>query len=155
VLTSAFLVLMSTIIDNLQNELKDSPDSSSQYFICSARDDSTRLAARIKAQLIYQIYELSLTAESHDVLDKANDEVASFLRPSDVPGGAKDKKAVAAGFQETYVSLAHISKKKIYLVIDALDECTDRQESGLLKMLQSMLSSLDVPEFRLKLIICS
>jgi len=89
---------MSTIIDNLQNELKDSPDSSSQYFICSARDDSTRLAARIKAQLIYQIYELSLTAESHDVLDKANDEVASFLRPSDVPGGAKDKNAVAAGF---------------------------------------------------------
>ena len=56
-------VLLSNVIDRLQNELKATAECSLQYFICSAGDDATRLATRIKEQLLHQLYVLSMSQE--------------------------------------------------------------------------------------------
>ena len=143
------------MISSLQDEMKTSLDSSVQYFICSARDDSTKLSKRIKDQLIYQVYSLAHDKESVEALEQANDLVEKFLGHGDVAGAAKDKKFAPAGFEETYSSLIHLSGKKIYLVLDALDECDDRQESHLLKAIQASLSADEFPNNCVKVIICS
>ena len=144
---------MSSVIDRLQNELKDSADCSVQYSICSAED--TRLATRIKEQLLHQLYVLSMSQESADVLEKANELVVDYLSAAEAKGSSQQKKPKAFGFEDAYPSLALLLKKKIYLIIDALDECTDRKESRFLRMLQDMLSLPDYPDFRLHIIICS
>lgn len=148
-------VLLSNIIDRLQNELKDNTECSLQYFICSAGDDATRLATRIKEQLLHQLYLLSVSQESADVLEKANELVVNYLTPAEATGGSQQKKLAAFRFEDAYPSMARLLKKDIYLIIDALDECTDRKESRLLRMLQDMLCLSDYPDFRLHIIICS
>ena len=148
-------VLLSNVIDRLHNELKDNAECSLQYFICSAGDDSTRLATRIKEQLLHQLYVLSMSQESADDLEKANELVVNYLTPAEATGGSQQKKRAASGFEDTYPSLARLLKKKIYLIIDALDECTDRKDSRFLRMLQDMLCLSDYPDFRFHIIICS
>ena len=148
-------VLLSNVIDRLQNEMKDSAECSLQYFICSAGDDATRLATRIKEQLLHQLYVLSMSQESADVLEKANELVAKYLTPAEAKGGSQQKKLAAFGFEDAYPSLARLLTKKIYLIIDALDECTDRKDSHFLRMLQDMLSLPNYPDFRFHIIICS
>ena len=135
--------------------MKGSPDCSLQYVICSAGDDATRLVARIKDQLLHQLYKLSLSQESPDILEKANEFVVKFLGSSEAKGGSQQKKSVATSFEDVYPSLATLLDKNIYLIIDALDECTDRKESRFLKTLQDMLSLPDFPGFRFHIIICS
>ena len=108
--------------------MKGSPDCSLQYVICSAGDDATRLVARIKDQLLHQLYKLSLSQESPDILEKANEFVVKFLGSSEAKGGSQQKKSVATSFEDVYPSLATLLDKNIYLIIDALDECTDRKE---------------------------
>ena len=146
---------MSNVIDRLQNEMKDSPDCSLQYVICSAGDDATRLVARIKDQLLHQLYKLSLSQDSPDILEKANEFVIKFLGSPEAKGDSQQKKSVATSFEDVYPSLATLLDKNIYLVIDALDECTDRKESRFLKTLQDMLSLPDPPGFRFHIFICS
>ena len=142
------------MIDRLQNEMKDSADCSLQYFICSAGDDATRLATRIKDQLLHQLYVLSLLQESPDVLERANELVVDYLGSSEAKG-SQQKKSAATKFEDAYPSLAQLLEKKIYLVIDALDECTDRKDSRFLTMLQNMLSLPDYPDFHLHIMVCS
>ena len=148
-------VLLSNVIDRLQNELKDSAECSLQYFICSAGDDATRLATRIKEQLLHQLYVLSMSQESADILEKANELIVKYLPPAETTGGSQQKKTAAFGFEDAYPSLARLLKKKIYLIIDALDECSDRKDSRFLRMLQDMLCLSAYPEFGLHIIICS
>ena len=135
--------------------MKEDKDCSLQYFICSAGDDATRLSTRIKDQLLYQLYVLSNSQESPEVLEKANELVVNYLAQAEPKGGSQQKKAAAFGFEDAYPSMAELLQKKIYLIIDALDECTDRKESRFLSMLQDMLSRPDHPDFRLHFIICS
>ena len=154
-LTYVSKVLLSNVIDRLQNELKDSADCSLQYFICSAGDDATRLATRIKDQLLHQLYVLSMSQESADVLEKANDLVVKYLTPTEAKGGSQQKKLAASSFEDAYPSLARLLKKTIYLIIDAVDECMDREDSRFLRTLQDMLCLSNYPDFRLHIIICS
>ncbi|KAL9034560.1 MAG: hypothetical protein Q9214_006992, partial [Letrouitia sp. 1 TL-2023] len=148
-------ILISSVIERLQSELKESGDSLLQYFICSAGDDATRLATRIKKQLVYQLYKLSMLQESSDVLEKANQFITNYLDSSDVKSNSQQKKTTNTTFEDVYPSLAKLFEKKIYLIIDALDECTDRKDSRFLKMLQNMLFSPEYPDFCFHVLICS
>ena len=149
-------ILMSTIIDRLYGELKDSKDSMVQYFFCSDRDDATRLAAKVKEQLIFNLYELCLAEESCDLLVRANEVVSNFLgqkASAEARTGSQQKKAEKTiGFEDAYPSLAKILNKKVFLVIDAMDECADRTESQFLKNFQAMLRDSDL---HLQVMVCS
>ena len=149
-------ILMSTVIDELRETFRLETGCSAQYFFCSAGEESTRLVARIKKQLLHQLYQTALSDESSDLLDKSNDVISSFLGKKDSadskPGSQQKKSEKATGFEDAYPILAKILDKKIFLVIDALDECTDRKDAGLLKTLQETLSA---SEFPLKIMVCS
>ena len=131
--------------------MRDDGDCVLQYFICSAGDDATRLASRIQDQLVHRLYALLKSTESIDTLEKANEHVTNYLGPADAKAGSKEKNS----FEDTYTALACLSKQKIYLLIDALDECTDRKGQRFLKMLRNMLYPSNYPEFRFHVIICS
>ena len=146
-------ILMSTVIDELQEAFKKDEDCSAQYFFCSNGEDST---ARIKKQLLYQLYQMALSHESSDILDKSNDIISDFLGKKDStdskPGSQQKKSEKSIGFENAYPSLAKTLGKNIFLVIDALDECTDRKDAGILKTLQETLSESELP---LKIMVCS
>ena len=148
-------ILMSTVINRLQEAFKEEKDCSAQYFFCSAGDDSTRQVARIKKQLLHQLYQLAQSNESSDILDNANDVISSFLGKKDPadskPTSQQKKSEKTTGFEDAYPGLAKVLGQKIFLVVDALDECTDRKDAGILKTFQETLSS----EFPLKIMICS
>lgn len=92
-------ILLSNVIDRLQNELKDSPNCLLQYFICSLDDDATRLATRIKDQLLYQLYEISMSHESSDILEKANKIVTDYKTTPETKGGSQQKKPAPPGLK--------------------------------------------------------
>ena len=149
-------ILMSTVIDALQEMCKEDKDCSAQYFFCSAGDDSTRKVAKIKKQLLYQLYQSAQSDESSDILDKANDVISSFLGKKDStdskPTSQQKKSEKATGFEEAYPKLAKLLGQKIFLVVDALDECTDRKDAGILKTFQETLLASELP---LKIMVCS
>lgn len=149
-------ILMSTVIDGLQEAFEEDKDCSVQYFFCSAGEDSTRLVSRIKKQLLFQLYQMASSEESSDTLDKSNEMISGFLGKKESadskPGSQQKKSDKVTGFEEAYTSLAKILGKKVYLIIDALDECTDRKEAGILKTLQETLSTSELP---LGIMVCS
>ena len=149
-------ILMSTVINELWEAFKEEQGCSAQYFFCSAGEDSTRLVARIKKQLLHQLYQMARSDESSDLLEKSNDVISNFLGRKDLadskPGPQQKKSEKLTGFEDAYSSLAKLLDKKIFLVIDALDECTDRKNEGILKTLQDTLSASKLP---LKIMVCS
>ena len=149
-------ILMSTVIDNLQGALKDDKCCSVQYFFCSAGQDSTRLVARIKSQLLHELYRMALSDESSEIIDKSNDVISKYLGKKELAdsklSSQQKKSEKATEFEDAYPSLAKILGQKIYLVVDTLDECTDREDAGILKTLQKSLSMSEIP---LKVMLCS
>ena len=87
--------------------------------------------------------------DSSEILDKANDLISNFLGKKDSTdkSSSQQKKSEKAttGFEESYSGLARILGQKIFLVIDALDECTDREADGILKTLQDTQSASELP----------
>ena len=149
-------ILMSTVIDRLQEASQEDKSCSAQYFFCSAGEDSTRLVPRIKKQLLHQFYQMALSDESSDLLDKSNDVISNFLGKKDSvdskPGSQQKKSEKATGFEDAYPAMAKILGKNIFLIIDALDECTDRKDNKILKTLQETLVASELP---LKIMVCS
>lgn len=150
-------ILMSAVIDRFQAEFAQSTEYLVQYFFCAQSDDATRVAIRIKEQLLHQLYKHSDSDEFPDLLEKSNKVVLNFLgqkSSTDAKAGTRPQKSLenTLTFTKAYPSLAQIFNKKVFLIIDSLDECTDRVESQLLKTLQGMLSDSKVP---LKIMICN
>lgn len=149
-------ILMSAVVNELQEAFKEDKSCSVQYFFCSAGDDSTRLVGLIKRQLLCQVYQMALSDNSSEILDKANDVISNFLGKKDSPdikqSSQQKKPEKATGFEDAYPSLAKLLGQKIFLVIDALDECTNREDAGILKTFQETLSASELP---LKIMVCS
>ena len=147
-------ILMSTVIEALQGACKEDKGCSAQYFFCSDGDDSK--VARIKKQLLYQLYQLTQSDVSSDILDQANDVISSFLGKKD----SADSKATSQqkksektiGFEEAYPKLANLLGQKTFLVVDTLDECSDRKDAEILKTFKETLSVSKLP---LKIMVCS
>ena len=146
---------MATMIERLQDESKNEPNTAVQYFICSSRDESTQMTAQMQNQLVYGLYVLADASDSQETLEKANKIVEKFLG-SDSPAQATgSKKTDTATFKETYKELIRATEKRIHLVIDALDECKDRQSSKFLKDLKDLIATSEGPEYRLNVLLCS
>ena len=145
-------ILMSTVIEHLLEILNQDEKGSVQFLFCSKGGDAIQTVARIKRQLLFQLYRMALSAESPDVLDESNEVVSNFLGKKDSTDATQRKPEKTTEFEEAYPRLGKILGKKIFLVIDALDECTDRKDSGLLKTLLKTLADSELP---LKVLICS
>ncbi|KAI9796865.1 MAG: hypothetical protein M1833_005914 [Piccolia ochrophora] len=162
-------ILMSAVIDNLQEESKEHAKSrhdggsghgverkddeqfSVQYFFCSGGEGASRVGAKIKAQILLQLYELAVSA-STELLVAANEVAARFLGKSSADQETRVNSEKASTFDEAYLALARVLHRKTFIVVDAVDECKDRSQSNLLKNLQDTLLASDV---QVKIIVCS
>ncbi|OCK76384.1 hypothetical protein K432DRAFT_360469 [Lepidopterella palustris CBS 459.81] len=149
-------ILMSAIIEELQRQSIDK-GTFVHYFFCSNGDDATKRTERILRHMIYQVYVLA-TDRSLDVIEKANKLVSNFLKKKSGSSKSqssttdKDSKKEELGFGEAYRGLVELLGKPVYVVIDALDECTDRQAEGLVSSIKDMVHE---PGLGIKVLVCS
>lgn len=105
-------ILMSTVVAVLKEIFEKDKGYSAHYFFCSAGDEATRRVAGIKGQLLYQLYQMALSDESSDTLDKANDVISDFLgkkkSPDSMPTSKQVKSEKPIGFKDAHPSLAKL-----------------------------------------------
>jgi hypothetical protein len=142
-------ILTSSIVQEYQETFEGKEDSTVQYFFCANGDDSTQSADRIKKHLLQHLYALAVSEESLELFEKANDIISDYLKESDAKQKKSDKSIT---FEDAYTGLARTLARKVFLVIDALDEIGDRKDSHFLGALQKML---EVPDVQLKILIGS
>lgn len=135
--------LMSSVIEGLQ---ADTNDTVVNYFFIDSTDDTTSRTERIHNHILYFLYENAQT-RSLDLLDQANEIVDRFIKQksaSDAKASSKKDSArqqdvkEGSNFEQTYVNLAKTIDRPIYLIIDALDECSDRVTQGLIGILRNL-----------------
>ena len=142
-------ILMSTVIEGLKATCAEQDPV--QFFFCKTGDDATQLTIGIMQNMVYQLYALSKS--SPDLLDKTNEVLKKALNKKGSSMKEKpnsEKKGL--DFQEAYEGLARAYNRTVYLVIDALDECSDRHQQKFLQAFRSMIRTTDI---RLKILISS
>lgn len=104
------------------------------------------MTTNIPNNIVWQLY--SMSEGSPDLLPKANDVLRKALNGK---GLSNEKGETQIGFQSTsldfrgaYEGLMKVYGGQFFLVIDALDECKDRDTSGFLNILREVAQSKDV-----------
>jgi hypothetical protein len=144
-------IVMSAVIHEFQENFQEQNDHAVQYFFCAKGDDATQTADRIKKHLLHHLYALAVSEDALDLFEKSNEIVADFLKLSQED--AKQKKSdKSITFDDAYTALARTLNRKVYLVIDALDEITNRKDSHFLQTIRKMV---EVPDVQLKILIGS
>ncbi|KIW86612.1 uncharacterized protein Z519_12796 [Cladophialophora bantiana CBS 173.52] len=130
--------LMSAAIEDLKNKAHKH-DSLVHYFFISRGSQATTQADQIERHLLAQLYREA--AQSLDVLDKCNKAVSDYIEHQKKSTTSKTttKKATEgqAGFEQTYIALAKLINKRIYLMIDAVDECADRETQEFIQTIKN------------------
>ena len=153
--------LVSSAIERLEEETREQNDAFLQYFFCKNGDNDAQKSDRILNQILCRLY--SSCPSSLDIMDRCNDIVGKYLAKSAPSGGtaassgakgAQKNTQEEAGlpFDEAYAKLTLELKKKIFLVIDALDECTDRADK---EFIQTILKMADKVGPQVKIMLTS
>jgi hypothetical protein len=88
---------------------------------------------------------------SLEALDRCNEIVRQYLagrkegrtkRRAQVQDASEAERTLY--FEDAFPRMAEVLKKKIYLILDALDECSDRKEEELIQRLASMAKRDDL-----------
>ncbi|KAH7400088.1 hypothetical protein BKA64DRAFT_707768 [Cadophora sp. MPI-SDFR-AT-0126] len=143
-------VLMAAIANHIENELSEEPDWTLQYVSCEslqnstgvdARNDSSLSSSRVNNTIVCNLYEQACMGEiDTTLLEKCNE----------VFHNSKRKKASAAltqykvaeelpDFDEALEELAQALRKKLIIVIDAVEVISDEEEEGFANSLQDLL----------------
>ncbi|KIW24280.1 uncharacterized protein PV07_10007 [Cladophialophora immunda] len=133
--------LMSVVVEDLKNKAHRH-DSLVHYFFISKGSQATMQADQIERHLLAQLYQDA--AQSLDVLDKCNKVMAEYIehqKKSTTKTTSKKAGDGPAGFEQTYTALAKLINKRIYLMIDALDECTDRETQEFIQTIKKLAST--------------
>lgn len=131
-------VLVSTVIESLQKDT----DALTIMFFCRKGEDNAQKTDLIFQNILHALYTHAEKANI-DVLDKCNEAVKGYLANSGVvkdgkrPEKGKDEDR-GAPFEDAFRSIATTLNKKVYLIVDALDECTDRKERGFIDKLRRL-----------------
>jgi hypothetical protein len=142
-------VLVSSIIDQLREETMPTPEEYAHFFFCKSGDDNAQKTDRIMDHLLYYLYDL--VPMSLESLDRCNDIVRQYLAGRTEGRSRKRTQQQDASeaertlyFEDAFPRMAELLKKKIYLILDALDECSDRKEEELIQRLASMAKRDDL-----------
>lgn len=145
--------LVSTIIEDLMNYAPQQMGSKPQlvYFFCKSGDNATQLGVKTLIHLVAQL----LTAyfdEWNDGKEKSPDDNVKFQDLIDVLKNARDKIKGQAGkkdsslvqisstLQPMFIDLAEVINTRIFVIVDAIDECSDLT-AGLLDALKAFPES--------------
>lgn len=141
-------ILMSTVIEALKAARTESLNYLVQYFFCRAGDDATQTTTRILQNVIYQLYAVS--EPSPELLDKCNEVIKKATNKKET--GVRDTKVKTYNFQMSFSGLVKALGQKIFLVVDALDECIDRKDKGLVRELLQLVKTSGI---EVKILVCS
>ena len=138
-------ILVSSIINALQKECAEQKNVVTIYFFCSNGDDDAQKTDRIFQQTLYALYKL--VPADLGPMDKCNQIVKRFLAKSgsqETNKRHKDKEEERSmPFDEAFKEVAENFKKKVFLVIDALDECVDRELRRIIKKNRRLVSQFE------------
>ncbi|KAL9088488.1 MAG: hypothetical protein Q9165_006212 [Trypethelium subeluteriae] len=131
-------VLVSTVIERLQGDA----DAVTVIFFCRKGEDNAQKTDLIFQNILHALYAHAANT-TIDVLDKCNEAVRGYLAN---PVASKDGKRPEKGkdedrgtsFEDAFRNISTNLDKKVYLVVDALDECTDRQQRGFINKLRTL-----------------
>ena len=139
--------LVSTIIEDLKNHIRQRihPKPEVVYFFCKTGDNATQYGERILLHLITQLFTAS-GDQASERNDKLSDENAQYQYIIDVLRKARDKTTnldakndssrlhIDSMIQPMLIDLAGVINRRLFVIVDALDECSDLKD-GLLDTL--------------------
>lgn len=141
-------IIISSVIEALEKEISCKKDSKPilLYFFCKIGNDTTQKGQKIFLHLLAQ-----LLRKLHDDNKKSDDSKARKDQCVGLFKDAREKLTASANENSSFVKISSTLKPllddlaraldtRIYIVIDALDECTDRND-GFLEALKVMASS--------------
>lgn len=145
--------LVSTIIEDLQICSPPQFDSETQviYFFCKSGDNATQYGMKIMLHLVVQLFA-ACVVEANDGDDKLSDDKMKYQRVINViksakeriksPEGKKDSSLLQINsvLQPMFVDLAEVINTKLFVIVDALDECCDFN-NGFLDALKALPES--------------
>ena len=145
--------LVSTIIQDLKNHIQQRLDPKPEvvYFFCKTGDNATQYGERILLHLIMQLFTASCDQASErndklssenvqyqniiDVLRKAREKITSLDARHD-----SSRLRIDAMLQPMLIDLAGVINRRLFVLVDALDECSDLK-NGLLDTLKVLPES--------------
>ncbi|KAM0805820.1 hypothetical protein BDR22DRAFT_187859 [Usnea florida] len=145
--------LVSTIIEDLKNPIQKwiNPKPETVYFFCKTGDNATQYGERILLHLIMQLFTAS-GEQASETNDQLSDESVQCQNIIDVLRKARDKNKspdakldssrlqIDSMLQQTLVDLADVIKTRLFVIVDAIDECSDLKD-GLLDTLKVLPDS--------------
>ena len=150
--------LVSTIIEDLEKQISLQSRSKPRllYFFCKSGDNATQHGVKIMLHLVSQLFTACID-EVSDEGDKLSDEqhmkyktVVGVIKSSREKlrssGGEKDSSflQIDSALQPIFIDLAEFINTKLFVVVDALDECRDFTK-GFLDALKALPESgLDI-----------
>ena len=130
--------LVSTIIEDLKNSLLQQVGSKCQlvYFFCKSGDNATQNGVKIMLHLVAQLFT-ACVEEAKKRNDNLPDQKAKYQKIIDVLKNARDKIKNSEGetdssrlqinsaLQPMFIDLAEVINTRLFVIVDALDECSD------------------------------
>lgn len=143
-------VLMAAIANRVENELNEEPNWTLQYVSCEslqnstgldARNDSSLSSTRVKNTLVCNLYEQACTDQiDTTLLEKCNDVFHNSKRKKASAALTQHKVAEELPeFDEALEELSQALKKKVIIIIDAVEMISDDQEEDFASSLQDLL----------------
>ena len=149
--------LVSTIVEYLQKHLPQNIGSKPQlvYFFCKSGDNATQYGVKIMLRLVAQLF--TVCVEANDGNDKTTDgnlgyqdlmkklnQVLKAARENIKTSVAKREDSsqvqINSVLQPMFIELARVINTRLFVVVDALDECSDLT-AGFLDALKALPKS--------------
>ena len=145
--------LVSTIIEDLKNYIqqRNGPKPEMVFFFCKTGDNATQYGVRILLHLIMQLLTAS-AEQAGESNDKLSDENVQYQNLIDVLKKARDKikspeakkdsslLQIDSMLEPMLINLADVINTRLFVIVDALDECSDLT-NGLLDALKVLPES--------------
>lgn len=142
-------ILMAAVVNELQLRSVEE-EAIVQYFFCNAGDDATKRTERVLGHLLNQVYQL-VSQHPTETIEKSNKLVSNYLKGTKDTKATQDGKTEDVTFADAFRGIVNLLGKPAYIMVDALDECTDRPK-GLLRSLRELTIE---PQANIKVILCS
>lgn len=140
---------MAAVVGELQSRVTDE-NASIQYFFCNGGDDATKRTERILKHLLSQVYQM-VSEKPTETIEKSNKLVSTYLKGTQGTKSGQTDKKEDVSFGDAFRGIVRLLGKPAYVMVDALDECTDRSK-GLLSSLRELVED---PQPIVKVILCS
>lgn len=149
--------LVSTIIEDLKSYISQQTGSEPQlvYFFCKSGDNATQYGVKIMLHLLAQLFTACVD-ETTDGNERSPEEKMQYENLIKVLKNARDKIKSPEGkrdsshlqiisvLQPMFIDLAEVINARLFVIVDALDECSDLT-AGFLDALKAFpMSGIDI-----------